>query len=74
MNFKFVKKALTFIPSKIDDKISEEVAEKTQVAVMSALQTLDGATPILTTLLAGGKVELKVTLQFVDTDGPSVKK
>lgn len=74
MDFKFVGKALTFLPKKIDKKIEEEVADKTGVAVLAALQTLDTSVPILTTLLSGGKVELKISLQLVDTDGPSIPK
>ena len=70
--WKKLGKVLTIVPKKIDIKLEEEIAEKTQIAVVTALQTLDKATPILTTLLAGGKIEARITIQLVDSDGPSV--
>lgn len=73
MDFKFVGKALNYLPSKLSDKVSEEVSEKTNVALLSALQLLDKQTPILTTLLAGGKIEARITIQLIDTDGQSIK-
>lgn len=65
-------KAIKFVPTKIDAKIEEEIADKTAVAVLAALKQLDGSLPILTTLLAGGTVKAEVTVRLIDTDGASV--
>lgn len=70
--FKNLKNVITFVPRRIDKKIEEEIGEKTQVAMISALQTLDQASPILTTLLAGGTVKVEMTIKLIDTDGPSI--
>lgn len=73
MNFRKLKDALTFLPRKVDAKVEEEIADKTGVATLAALQTLDTALPVLTTLLAGGTVKAEITIRLVDTDGRSVK-
>lgn len=66
-------RAIKFVPTKIDAKIEEEIADKTAVAVLAALKQLDGSLPILTTLLAGGTVKAEVSIRLIDTDGASVK-
>lgn len=71
MNFRKLKDALTFLPRKVDREMEEALADKTGVATLAALQTLDTALPVLTTLLAGGTVKAEVTIRLVDTDGKS---
>lgn len=73
MNFQKLKGALAFLPRKVDQKVEEEIADKTGVATLAALQTLDTALPVLTTLLAGGTIKAEITIRLVDTDGKSVK-
>lgn len=65
--------AIKFVPTKIDAKIEEEIADKTAVAVLAALKQLDASLPTLTTLLAGGTVKVEITVKLIDTDGASVK-
>lgn len=66
-------RAIKFVPSKIDERIEAEVADKTAVATLAALRTLDGSLPVLTTLLAGGTVKAEISIRLIDTDGSSVK-
>lgn len=66
-------RAIKFIPTTIDKKVEEALADKVGVAVLAVLNQVDGALPILTTALAGGTIKIEVSIRLIDTDGPSVK-
>ena len=74
MNLSLFGKAINYIPRKIDQKVSEEIADKTGIATTAALSTVDDLLPILTTLLAGGKVRVMIDIKLEDLDGPSIRK
>lgn len=48
----------------IYERVSREVAEKTQVAIETVFETIDRTSPILADLLAGNEVRIVVTLKL----------
>lgn len=66
-------KLISFVPRKINSEVEDQIADKTKVAVLAAMQQLDLTSPVLTTLLAGGTIKAEITIRLVDADGASVK-
>lgn len=49
------------IDKAIDDRLSQEVEEKTKIAVKAGLESLDAVAPVIGDLLSGEEVTLTVT-------------
>lgn len=72
-----IVKALGWLPKRISREVSEEVAEKTTVAVDTALGRIELASPVLADLLAGNEIELQISVRIrakETTLGPAFKE
>ena len=61
---KFIAKKLSWPFKRINKEISEEIQERTELIVAKVLGEIDEASPVLTALLSGDKIEIVTSVQL----------